>query len=1428
MRKLIPDFILQQQTANQTFGTMQAAVVFIDIAGFTAMTSSLMQNGKEGAEVVSAVINQIFTPAIKLIHLHGGFIATFAGDAFTAVFPADNTKKTAGSAALAADSIIQLFINHGNQQTRFGNYQLSVKIGLAFNTVNWQLIHTDQQTAYYFDGAAIDQAAYCEHQAAVLELITNKTVQKLLPAEVEYLPKTADYLLVKSLNFSPDDKKIKKKSNQISLPNITTFMPEHICSMHSRGEFREVISCFISFLPCDNLTAKLAEIINLCNLYGGYFNKIDFGDKGGVILVLFGAPVAREKIFFRAADFILQVINMPDFTARAGLSFGTAFTGFVGSLEREEYTALGETVNLAARLMMKADVGTILTDSRIAEECSSCYQTAQAGEYTFKGFSKPIAVFRLISKKQSSDISAESEEKFIGRTTEQTKILSQIETFSTTLKKAALIVEGLPGIGKSRLLQNIRTVSKTTVNWLLLPCDEILRKSFNPLIHFLTAHFNLQDKDSAESFQQSFQKFCTTINSLSLRTELIAQQDIIAALLGKSPQTAVTSKMEAKEINQQTKKALNTFFTALAEKNGLILQIEDAHWLDQESANWLNGFYRETTVPVLLLISSRLNDDGSSLNLFANFSCRSTITLAGFTPDELKQLILFKLNSSGLKLKSVNAELFNYIQEKSEGNPFFCSQILLFLLEKGLISTDGKITTAVSNIPASINAIILARVDRLNSEVRETVKTASILGREFSVEILSAMLKNIAVDLSLKTAEQEVIWNHLSEIKYIFHHALIRESIYEMQLKEQLRKLHNLAAEAIELLYSSEITNHYHELADHYLKAENQPKAHFYLYKAATAAENSYHNSTALDLYGKLIAISKTENSDISDDYLHALIHSGVLCNLTGEVTAARDFFTAAIFTAQKEQNLSRLSEAKRYLGNIHLDRSELQEAFDLYEECVKISKQINDQPGLAFALSNIGAIYWSINDRKALKYYQQRLAIMTELADDKEIARSLYLIGTYYQTFENNEMAVKYYQKALKLAEQNFVISVEMNSLGNLGIIFYHSQQYKEAHSCYRKQLKIAKRTGNRLVEALALGNIGLIYDNLSQYSLALNYYLKKLKIISILENIKEQTITAGNIGDIYFETGKYDKAEQYYLQQLSLSIYSSDKRNEADANGNLGNYCLANNKITKAIKHYKIKLKIGKQVKNIEQIFGAYYALSVVDIRIEKFYQAYELILKVKMNAYKKESRSDLILALLNLGIILMKQNKLSDSLVCFQDSVNLSQEIKDLNSLSLALSGMADAYTALNQFDLALENYTQAAKLAREIGVRYYLTTILNNHAALYLKTGKLSEATQLNQEALAIAQEIKVPDDIFAAEYLQAQIVAATNPDQAIELFNKMAECYPEIKEQSRILFQLTKLTKDAKIKKKATRLIKRQIKQTDNPEYAEMLKEIDNV
>jgi len=340
--QLVSPFISHHHQLGQTQGQLNAISLFFDVAGFSKMTSTLMAKGQHGAEVLSNLMRQIYEPVIETIYGYGGFITVFAGDAFTALFPAeplpwhtdDWTDPNTIRALAAAWTILENMDSIAQIETPYGNFEVAVKLGMGGGLVDWGIILTpdEKRATYYFCGAPIDACAGAEKFCEGNDLVLSPSAQIAL----------GGYVLGKPLkdHFGVTDVTATIPAPQItSLPEVsaasqTIFYPEEIFEQSASGEFRRAISVFVNFEgnpTGDQLHTLVQNVLSLQAMYGGLLNRIDFGDKGCSMLLFWGAPISYENDPERALSFLLALQDESNLPIRAGVTQRIAHTGFLGS-----------------------------------------------------------------------------------------------------------------------------------------------------------------------------------------------------------------------------------------------------------------------------------------------------------------------------------------------------------------------------------------------------------------------------------------------------------------------------------------------------------------------------------------------------------------------------------------------------------------------------------------------------------------------------------------------------------------------------------------------------------------------------------------------------------------------------------------------------------------------------------------------------------------------------------------------------------------------------------------------------------------------------------------------------------------------------------------------------------------------------------------
>ncbi len=1158
MRKLVPAFIIKNFENKRFNGNFNARVFFIDISGFTAMTHRLMKNGKEGAEILSSVIIKVFTPAIESIYSQGGFISSFAGDAFTAIFPRDNSDPF--NVLSAAIGINRFFADQGIIATKFGEFDLSVKIGLSSDTVSWGIIFAATQKVYYFKGSAIDGAAFCEHQCEKGDIIFDENFRKELPSGVFYDCVKEKYYRFQKSKIIRDHRVIPITKNDSS--QLAEFLPESIINLKIKGEFRDIISCFISFAEQDHLERKLKTMINLANNYKGYFNKIDFGDKGGVALVLFGAPIGLENLDSRACDFAYEVSRISSFRIRCGLTFGTTFTGFIGSDIRCEYTALGMVVNLSARYMMMAKWGDIYIDRFIFQNISS-YSIENLGPKNFKGFPDPIPVYKLLNKKEVS-----SHRHFTGKIFGRESALKELHNRLIPLSEhrfgGIVYIDGNIGVGKSHLLDRFyKELTAREYHWLYFPCDEILKKSFNPIISFLEAYFHRSENCSSEENKKRFEKRFYELQQIcaneDIKKELIRTKSFLGALINLYWKDSLYQNLDAKSRYENILYAIKNLNKLLSSQKPVIIEIDGLQWIDDDTVKALQTLCQNiTNFPIIILASTRYRDDGTVNKIDLDNIHSWRIRLENLDEQNSKKMILDLLAKKFVKASKIPEVTFKMVWKKSKGNPFYIEQIIHYLLENSLLDRSLQLVNANIKIPTKINSLIITRIDKLSNIVKEAIKTASVLGREFYLKLLSTMLKaqssefyKTTINELIRVGEEKNIWIALQEMRYIFSHTLIRESVYEIQLKERLRFLHELAGKTIEELFSNKLEEHFAALAYHFEHAENNEKAIYYLSKGGEKAKYSFQNVQALDYFQRKEKILKkilniTNSADLEpiseqvsliQDYIDTLFEQKYFLQILGKFDLTQTKVEKALKLAQKINDKERVAKAELDLGNVLKLKGDLDQAFKLLNKAFILFQEIDDKKMMGLTNLDLGIVcFWQGKKEDAFRFFERELAIFKELKDHRKYADALGNLGVIHRYMGNFETAMKYLKQQLQLSQKLKDKLQIARAMSNIGWVYEALKDYEQAMKYYQNALKLAEELGQKSEVIRICDNIGIVFQLQNKYEKALQNHFRALKMSTEINQKSSIVNVMVNIANAYKKMKDFEKALKYYNNGLRL----------------------------------------------------------------------------------------------------------------------------------------------------------------------------------------------------------------------------------------------------------------------------------------------------
>ena len=1216
MKNFIPHFIQARWQAGETHGFLRGYTMFIDLSGFTALTESLMERGNEGAERLSDVLNNIFSPMVDTVYQRGGIIPYFAGDAFTAIFPDALGPDFTPSAFLGtARSILNLFSAKG---FTFDAFEIGIKIGLSYGMVEWGIVGDEPQT-FYFRGPAIDACAESEMRANQQEIILDRALFNQLPPNFPVTPTAhEDYMLLPGdvQGQVPPAARAPADAEALDPTVLRRFIPDAILDSAADGEFRNVVAVFISFRGVENhatLNAFVTVVLRQFDNFSGYFKEVDFGDKGGVLVGFFGAPVSYENNLERAVECILtirtelqELQQQTNLRCRVGMTFGTAYTGIIGGRARCQYAAVGNRVNIAARLMTYANWDEILVDEGI--QALPQYKFQHKGDIHYKGVSGDVPTYKLVGR--NTVRAAEFDGGLVGRDAELDTLTDYLKVGLLESRPTFAYVYGDVGAGKTRLVHALRRRIQRNISctWLVCETDQILRKPFNPFIAGLRRFFEQapeQDElDNRRRFDHRYEQLLQDTYRIQgtdtalVKRELRRTQPILAALVGLETRDTVWERLDARGRFENTQLAIANLYVTLAMIRPLVIQLEDGQWFDENSKELLRRICRQLPgLPVVWLCTARPLDDGSMPTVVPPEVLDQlgvttyTLPLDGLDEEAVAAFALDRLGGP------VTSEFRTLLKRTTGGNPFYLEQVLVYFRESNLLVETGagwQVKDDTIKLSDSISSILTARIDRLSNLVKETVKTAAVIGREFEVPVLFEVLEqqHLLDDVDgerlavlreqIQTAERGQIWQAMSDLRYLFRNSLLREVVYDMQLRARLRELHGLIAQAIEKHYAPQLDQRSIDLAYHYEQAENVPKTLEYLQRGIAYARANYQNRQAIQLYDRLLPYLERREDDV-EARIEAYMERSALQERIGRWDPALESLQTALELANRHGALDCLSDINNQLGHLMLLRGEYDKA-DTYLRAAHglIEK---DGPGQTAAAiyGNLGTLaFRQARYSTAQGWFSKSIQLNEARGDGLQNSATIVDLAMTYMNLGQFDEGIKWIQAQLTQARRADDRNAMATLHTHLGIVYFEKADYDEALHHYEKGLALAEELGNKRLTAIATGCLGSLYEKRGNYEKAMQLYRRDLQLVRELGDRQGIAIALGLVGELEAIVGNNDAAIRYLTENLELSRQLGYRKGVAKAVNVLGDIYFWDGEYDRARDYYREAIHVAREIGN------------------------------------------------------------------------------------------------------------------------------------------------------------------------------------------------------------------------------------------------------
>jgi class 3 adenylate cyclase/tetratricopeptide (TPR) repeat protein len=716
----------------------------------------------------------------------------------------------------------------------------------------------------------------------------------------------------------------------------------------------------------------LKLMIDAVHRYSGYIVQ----STGDGIFALFGAPVAHEdhpqRALYAALRMQKEMRHYGDrmrtqgqtpLQVRVGVNTGEVVVRSIQTgADHAEYTPIGHSTGLAARLQTLATPGTTMISGPTCRLVEGFFQLKSFGPTKLKGVTGQVEVYEVTGlgplRTRLQRAAARGLTKFVGRQREMEALKDAAELAQTGHGQIVAVMAD-PGVGKSRLFFEFKASSQS--GWLVLDALSVSHgkaSAYLPLVDLLHGYFRITPNDDARIRREKVAGKLTMLDR-SLEQEALPH---LFALLGVVKGDDPLAQMDAQVRRRRTHDAIKRILLRESLNQPLMLIFEDLHWIDGETQAFLNLLAEGmANAPILLLVNYR-PEYSHQWNSKTYYTQLRLDPLGIASADQMLSALL----GDDVEL----APLKRIIVDKTKGNPLFMEEIFQALLEDGSLQRNGsvKLVRPVEQLrlPPTVQGILAARIDRLPQEEKELLQTLAVIGTEFPFALVREVVQLPSEHLDrllsgLQTSEFIYEQPAPGDIEYSFKHALTRDVAYYSVLTERRRLLHERTAQALEALYPERLDDCLPELANHFDRSGNIPKAVEYLSRTgiraaqqAAYSEALGHLTRALTLLGQLPDDTNRARREL--DLQIAL--AGVAHVAIGAVAPARE--TALIRARSLCEQLgegTRLIDVLLGLSVLRCARGHFADAHELAEGAMALAERSSDPRMLGAAHAGLGVI---------------------------------------------------------------------------------------------------------------------------------------------------------------------------------------------------------------------------------------------------------------------------------------------------------------------------------------------------------------------------------------------------------------------------------------------------------------------------------------
>lgn len=880
--------------------------------------------------------------------------------------------------------------------------------------------------------------------------------------------------------------------------------------------------------------------------FGGVVDKYI----GDAIMALFGAPIAHEddpeRAVWAAYEMQKAAKEFADtlesktgigLRVRIGINTGLVVAGAVGGAQKQDYTVMGDTVNLAQRMEANAQPGKVLVSGETFRQTRHRFNFLTLDPISVKGKVLPVEVYELEGPLRQVEEQSPEAHPFVNRQRE-------LDSLDFGWERAVMghpqliVVSGEAGMGKSRLLaQFLQHRCQPAPLGLRARCQSYTQgASFgmvSNLLHYMTRSTpHMPQSEVRAALEARCRDF--------VPDDAARMADLLGTFLGLDPSGSDIASLAQEQRRNAALEALNGLLLSLAQVQPVLLSIEDLQWADDASLEWLKLFleslsHQPEQQRMMIVAQYR-----PGMQFSANEFWKLDLTVIQVRPLEgpdSQKLLASILGTMSAAAPAV-AALVKQVQERAEGNPFYLKELIFSLIDGGVlvkVQEAWQVQRPASEfkMPGTIQGAVAARLDQLPHHKRSLLQVAAVLGRTFSQPFLA---KVAGTDVPVPGLDELVKSNYLYQNSggdYAFVQALTQEVAYQSLLLSSRKELHGRAGLALESLYADHLDENAHILAQHFALAEDFARALLYQFKAAQRAFDLFDLATAKSAIDRALGLID-QRPDLAGPQRWEILY------LKGLILTPLNLFPDA---------MSALSEAFSLLSETQPQAKVLLAQGDLYERQANYAQALETyQQGYdllpveftterASMLAKVGYGKYRLGEHEACQALcLEALALIAGAEHPKEAGFAHSVLGLCLWRLGNLEQATKHTLLAMQQREADKDLLGVATSCNNLASIYSDSGETSLAEQYYLRGLQAYERIGDGYFISKARNNLGDLLMAMGKLAEAEDHLRKALEIQQRLQHKDILATILFNLGNVLSYRGKLEEALTFMRKGLSI----------------------------------------------------------------------------------------------------------------------------------------------------------------------------------------------------------------------------------------------------------------------------------------------------